>query len=141
MRSTALVLILAAALAPRAVAATDVAITCTITDEDTVITDPVSAPQGTLFQEKVFKTENFTITDSALVTTLAPPCDKMTGEISSAHVKVSCVVNPSLVANGSDKIEIDRQMGTLKEAFASETSPGSNGVTYSNGTCVKRQAF
>lgn len=141
MRCAAFATTLLVALTPQAMAAADVAISCTLTHEDTVITSPVAAPEGALIQKTIARIENFTITDTALITTKASPCDKIAGDITSAHANVSCDFDPALAGPASVKIYIDRQMGTISETFAVQTVPGSRAVSYANGTCSKRQSF
>lgn len=141
MRSVLRSLALLTALVPVYSAAADVPISCTYTHEMMVIYMPTIAPDGSMTQRTISEIANYTITPKALITSMAAPCNSISGNITDASIDVSCPYPADKNGQTSVTIKIDRHLGTVSRTFAMTSNNGSKSNTFQDGTCKKREAF
>jgi hypothetical protein len=125
---------------PQSVTAADVAISCALTKEEILFIDRTS-PEGIAVHKDITETVDFTISDSALVTPMGSPCDRIVGVTTGANLDVSCSFPPDRDSQASIKIRINRQVGTISETWEIVEDDGSQSHFHKDGTCVKRQGF
>ena len=118
---------------PQSATAADVAISCALTKEE-IFFVPEPSADLTSVQKDIDGTAYFTVTESALVTTMESPCDHIAGVTTGAHIDVTCSLND----RASIRIQIDRQLSTISETWDIVEDDGSKFRYYLDGTCTTR---
>src|SRR5580765_2570303 len=113
---------------PQSTTAADVAISCTLTKEEIFFVAEPST-ELTSVQKAIDGTAYFTVTESALVTTMGAPCDRIARVNTGAHIDVTCSFNDK----ASIRIQIDRQLPTISETWDITEDDGSKFRYYLDG--------
>jgi hypothetical protein len=118
---------------PQPLTAAGIAISCVLTTEDILF---ASAEPPTPIRREIEGTTNFTIADSALVTAMASPCDRIEGGIGTAKIDVSCSFPTDNNTQASIRIQIDRELGAISEIWDITEYDGSKVRHSLAGTCM-----
>lgn len=123
---------------PGSAVAAATAISCVLTKEDIFIVSK-NSPNGTSVQRDIARNTKLTVTDTALLTLMEPPCDRFerteTGADSGADIDVTCSLLPGKDMPASLRIQLDRHLGTISETWDIIESDGSKFRYSGIGTC------
>ncbi len=127
---------------PGSAVAAATAISCVLTKEDIFIVSK-NSPNGTSVQRDITRNTKLTVTDTALLTLMEPPCDRFertdtradTGADSGADIDVTCSLLPGKDMPASLRIQLDRRLGTISETWDIIESDGSKFRYSGIGTC------
>jgi hypothetical protein len=123
---------------PNSAVAAATAISCVLTKEDIFIVSK-NSPNGTSVQRDITRNTKLTVTDTALLTLMEPPCDRFertdTGADSGADIDVTCSLLPGKDMPASLRIQLDRRLGTISETWDIIESDGSKFRYSGIGTC------
>jgi hypothetical protein len=114
------------------------AISCVLTKEDIFMVSK-NSPNGTSVQRDITRNTKLTVTDTALLTLMEPPCDRFErtepGADSGADIDVTCSLMPAKDMPASLRIQLDRRLGTISETWDIIESDGSKFRYSGIGTC------
>lgn len=124
---------------PGSAVAAATAISCVLTKEDIFIVSK-NSPNGMSVQRDITRNTKLTITDTALLTLMEPPCDRFertdTGADRGADIDVTCSLLPAKDMPASLRIQLDRRLGTISETWDIIESDGSKFRYSGIGTCA-----